>query len=37
MTEAERLLRDLMQQIEINDFKDSLGHDAHRLKPYIEA
>jgi hypothetical protein len=38
-TEAEaiRLLRELVQQIEINDFKDSLGHDAHLLRPYVEA
>jgi predicted xylose isomerase-like sugar epimerase len=36
-TEALRLLRDLVQQIEINDFKDSLGHDAHLLRPYVEA
>jgi hypothetical protein len=38
-TEAEaiRLLRELVQQIEINDFKDSLGHDAHLLRPFIEA
>jgi len=35
--EAVRLLRELVQQIEINDFKDSLGHDAHRLRPYVEA
>ena len=38
-TEAEaiRLLRELVQQIEINDFQDSLGHDAHRLRAYVEA
>jgi hypothetical protein len=28
---------ELVQQIEINDFKDSLGHDAHLLRPFIEA
>jgi hypothetical protein len=38
-TEAEaiRLVRELVQQIEINDFKDSLGHHAHLLRPYVEA
>ena len=39
-TEAEaiRLLRELVQQIEINDFKESLGGiDAHLLRPFMEA
>jgi len=34
---AERLLRELVQQIEINDFMDSHGHDAHLLQPYVDA
>lgn len=31
------VLQDLCQQIEINDFKDSLGHSAKMLKAYQDA
>ena len=33
----ERALRDLVQQIECNDFEDSFGHEARMLKAYHDA
>ena len=37
MSDYEALLRELVQQIEINDFTDSLGHQAKMLKAFQDA